>query len=478
MAIRNTTTPYVGRNLRAVQLQRGGVTILAAIMILLLMTVMMFYGARVSLFEQRSSSNEAQQKRAFHLAEAGRGSASNLFLSVADDLVGTDAGEWLEPGNVRWVLCGRTETALPCGAETDLDRRENTFKYVNPNDATDNLLPINTAWVDGAGDQADLGGVELNDERLEVTALLCRLSVVGGVNTCTSAPGADDDEFAITIISQAWTDNGRSEAVVRDLIATYDVSNGAPAVPFIVQAGINVTGGGTFDIVANPNAGGEGVPVSIWMGSSLDSNGSWRTCEAYEYYRSIEPPADVECVGNGNNNCNCERGSELSDAKTRFNDIVDADIDMPEIFPTFFGVPKAEYGSVRSGMQQVANCGELSSSSSGQIWVDGACDVKDAAGTQIGTADDPVLMVVNGNFRMNAQSTVFGIVFVTNAGCDPCSRDISMNAGATVYGAVLIDHDVDRFNGGFSIVYNEAIINRATDGNALAPVPGGWADFL
>ena len=51
--------------------QAGVLTTFTGILILVLLTLMMFFAIRVGVFEQRVSSNEMRQKRAFHAAESG-----------------------------------------------------------------------------------------------------------------------------------------------------------------------------------------------------------------------------------------------------------------------------------------------------------------------------------------------------------------------------------------------------------------------
>jgi Tfp pilus assembly protein PilX len=45
--------------------QRGGLTIFSAILILILMTTVLVYATRSSVFESRISGNEVKQKEAF-----------------------------------------------------------------------------------------------------------------------------------------------------------------------------------------------------------------------------------------------------------------------------------------------------------------------------------------------------------------------------------------------------------------------------
>ena len=50
--------------------QRGALTLFSAVLLLILMTLALFYASRVSIFETRLSANEVRSKQAFHAAEA------------------------------------------------------------------------------------------------------------------------------------------------------------------------------------------------------------------------------------------------------------------------------------------------------------------------------------------------------------------------------------------------------------------------
>ena len=51
--------------------QTGGMTIFTAVLVLIVLTLMIFYAARVGLFEQAVSANDVRQKLAFHAAGFG-----------------------------------------------------------------------------------------------------------------------------------------------------------------------------------------------------------------------------------------------------------------------------------------------------------------------------------------------------------------------------------------------------------------------
>ena len=59
--------------------QSGMITTFTGVMILVLLTLMMFFAIRVGVFEQRVSSNEMRQRLAFHAAESGINHAKEFF---------------------------------------------------------------------------------------------------------------------------------------------------------------------------------------------------------------------------------------------------------------------------------------------------------------------------------------------------------------------------------------------------------------
>jgi hypothetical protein len=102
---------------------------------------------------------------------------------------------------------------------------------------------------------------------------------------------------------------------------------------------------------------------------------------------------------------------------------------------------------------------------------------------QIGTPDRPVLLVIDGSARI--QGRVFGMIFMRSTGDGPLAAEtggnvkLDMNAGARVYGSVVVQGQVDKANGNAAIIYNADVLsNLANDpsNNKFGGIPGGWAD--
>lgn len=238
----------------------------------------------------------------------------------------------------------------------------------------------------------------------------------------------------------------------------------------------NIPLNGTFNVVANPNGGGPGVPVSVWSKlTAADPSGNSRTCQIQEYMR------DGDC-----------NGSPLSDAHgspKKGVDFVDPStspttVFPPDMFEYTFGTPTQYYDTIKSRAQPLTNCGTLNAASTGVYWYVGAgCDIP--ANTVVGSRAAPVVLIVeSASFRMNANSTFYGMIFAFDPNGN--TAGMTMNGGAKVYGSILSNDKVQmglNINGTFDLVYDVPTMNVITDPNNnffkfLARMPGSWADYL
>jgi len=175
--------------------QRGALTMLSAVLILILLTEMVIYAAQVGVFEQRKSGNELRQKQAFHAAEVGIQRGQEYLIAYVLDLTSESATRgWLSTthmsagGAGRWIPClGNYSTddfTHPCWGEgldgTGPDGAPNgepnlrDVSYFYSEDGT-NPAPLPIPIADG------LALMDRTTETAEVFALLCMLDVRPGV---------------------------------------------------------------------------------------------------------------------------------------------------------------------------------------------------------------------------------------------------------------------------------------------------------
>jgi hypothetical protein len=138
-----------------------------------------------------------------------------------------------------------------------------------------------------------------------------------------------------------------------------------------------------------------------------------------------------------------------------------------------------------------------SSALSGIVWCQTNCDVD--AGEQVGTPSKPVLLVVDGSARI--QGTVFGLIFLRTPAATPAKHPLTgphdhsvdkldpntggtatldMNAGATVYGAVVVQGAIDKANGTAAIIYSGDVFKNFSNSIPAknSNLPGAWTDRL
>lgn len=270
-------------------------------------------------------------------------------------------------------------------------------------------------------------------------------------------------EFTLmTLTSTGTSPDGLGTATVQEQAIIYSVIANPPDAPLIVAGGLNV--GGSFEVVANPNGGGTGVPLSIWTDGDVDmNNGSGNTCGQQEY---------------SDGNCSSDPYSENGFQDL---DIVDNDASFPsDLFEYMFNVPETNWESVKADADETyANCDSLQVATTGLVWIDGDCSLN--AGTVVGTTDDPVILIVtDGDITMNGGATINGIVFSFRKPSTILDFEVNMIGGATVNGTVASNHPVGHANGTYNAVYDADVLSSIETGEAfqrVARVPGSWRDF-
>jgi len=482
--------------------QTGVMTTFTGVLILVLLTLMMFFAIRVGVFEQRVSSNEMRQKLAFHAAESGIHHAKEYLRkhsvlvasSVVDKLPNGSDGWLAETSEKRWKKCSEAGLDLvngsgshPCFGESVPAVRANTYYYSVGDDPAPDPLPVDTGAI--------LPGT---NEEVTVEALLCIFDVdenaavpVQGCSTdpATAVGVADGTYWMATLLARGGADcNGDdclAEAMVSEQVSNFGASGGgnSPAVPLTTRSSFPPSG--SAEIVPNPNAGGIGVPISVWMpvdkscsGSSAlidPSSGSWATCEMHEWYGTDALPDDYACPGT----CSCAETESISYTKAT-TDVLGIDLvqdpDFPcDLFQFYFGVSRTDYQLVKGYSQVISDCTTLGPNSFGIYWVSGpSCRVN--SGAQIGSPEAPVMLIsAAGLTRFNGGAKLYGTLFITDVE-DP-DAELQSNGTNTIYGSAIVDGILGSYQGTFQVVWNENTARKAGSDGGLGSIIGGWSDF-
>lgn len=448
-------------------LQSGVATLPISLILLVLLTLITLYAARVGLLETRTSANKVRYDEAFQAAEAGveQGLA---YINANRDAV--HDGTWA------WASCNGA-TTFPCSEIPSADRGRwlhvdnigNTTQPATGSYTLYFLTPCKDANFDG---------------------------------TCDATEPYDYPPLNIIARGQSGDQSGT--ATVRQTMTFYEIGGGNAGAPVPLMAPANIPLSGNYSIVTNPNGGGRGVPLSVWTDSNVNlSGGSMISCHSEEFLASGSPnnqdQTDNASQGNAKlimcSTCTCDSGTtgtlSVSGASPVKNyDILDNDPSFPDdVFEMVTGVPAENYLAFRDTIQMMGagrvltDCSTLGTSSEGWYWIDGNCTL----GKVSNLAAHGVKLIVNGNLTMNAGGYTFGMVFVftpfTSGACPATpSRDIKSNGGFVLYGSLITNCEIDEFllNGNFVLRYVEELFTSDPGDlgdSGFGKLPGSWADF-
>lgn len=250
-------------------------------------------------------------------------------------------------------------------------------------------------------------------------------------------------------------------------------ANAGPAAPLLV-GGASTGISGNMTVVANPNGGGPGVPVSVWSGKDISGGGSMQTCQLGDYNGS--GCADTLSTKSG--------GTVIFGS-----DVVDNDPEFPtDLLSHVFGYGADEWDKLAAmATDIVSSCSSIDSP--GFYIVDGAgsCSVDQITSS----ADKPVIVLVkDANVTANGGKKFYGLIFSYDSDLsDDDNYTVTLNGNAQVFGAITTNHGGDNLNGTFDAVYDQQVMCNITycDGNSMGNggnpfvnlmiIPGSWKDW-
>jgi len=581
-AIRSTA-PYSGQS---------GSALFVAVMMLLLAGVLTLGALNVGLFEQRSTGNDVRERAVTEVAEAGLAQGFEYLMRQHADLL-------KDPS--RWERCPADDT-FPCGAITaatfdhdgdaatpEVSRRTSMYRlkadvtHTIPNiDAALSkfMLPLAAkiatlpnGWTAAYG----VAPVLCFAERAESPTAAGIPCGNGG-----SGPAATGLTIATFVSVAKLPGEGGSKTLVQTIGQYPKLGDDILTLPPIMASGsAGVTG--TLQVVTNPNAGGAGVPVSVWSRVDVAKTGTTNTCYSDEFFRYTPGGAnpepyqgtircdDCRCDAKGapqtlsydssgniqvegidvldvdsgtNSTTGYHQGGHIgvnfnvrADALSHAAGVCEFPVDMfkyvfgtatwddtdsdcfaeTKLDPVPYQNPDNPAASALVGPDEAylyQNADKIiarpenaallktgqagtpvllsSASSSGIIWCQqhteapNRCDI--GANSQVGTPTAPVILVLDG--PVSIQGTVFGLVFIrdTGAALNPatgsslpgaCPNDciLTMNAGAAVYGALVMQGQM-KANGTSAVIYDGNVLRTVIEqtGPAYAALPGAWTD--
>jgi len=404
--------------------RQRGVSLIVTLMIVVLLSLLGLYGAGVLVLDTRSAANDFRAREAMAAAESG----TEQGLSLLNRNRKRISAGGLDINNDGTVGTGEPAWAT-CGSE---------------------------AWCLPVRDSA-------NWQYLTVTALASQPTAgTFTAHLLTPKPDSTDPDkvngslLVYNVVAVGRSADGTSTATLKQGGYFYPLLLANVNTP--LAAASNVPLSGNYSIITSSNGGGKGVPVTAWSDSAITPGGSFASCHIGDFAGGA-----------------CQPATALSKNGTIGPDLIGNDPNFPpDLFEFLFGVPAADYQIIKDQAEVVADCSGLGPSSSGLIWVTGDCNPPG----DIGSADDPVLLVVQGDVTFNAGDQLYGLLYLFDpAGGTP---KITANGNARLHGALFAHDGVDlQLNGGFVLEYDKDVLDNlrnSPSGRGLARIPGAWSD--
>ncbi len=457
--------------------QRGIGTVIVVMVLFFVVSLAAAYASRNMIFEQKTSANQARSTLAFEAAEAG---VEWMLTQLNGRTINADCGDSAPTNNFqqRYLSTAANGNVSPAPRSTDADPG---FWPACVHDGTGGWTcscPTGTAAAPTAptGVAGPLPAFRVwpaTPEPTDLTtspwsgwtATLPGLFPVNAVG-CTALPASSADE-CLNFYSRAQM--GEGSASLRVWIALRSGVAVPPSTPVLARLGVvPSTAGGVKLRLVNTDTAAGGLAVNA--GQAVD-----RT--AFDVSTLPGTPASTSFVDSDS------RLVEVSQESAATGSLTAGE----RMFALVFGMRRSTYKD-QPGLRTCASpCTAaaintlLQTNPNRPIWVDGDLTVD----VDIGTSAAPALLIVDGdNLTLNADRTIYGLVYLTGAGA--ADSNITLPAGPTnIHGAVVAEGRLNTVYGStpsagqeLTITFDRTVLDRLRNTyGSWVRVPGGWADF-
>ena len=402
--------------------QRGAAALPVGILLLFIAALVLIAVSRMTLMEQRISGNEIRVRQALQAGQAGINHATAYMKAGGIDRV--------SPTNQADTI---TALTLTTGASY-----QTYFCDPSPDSSPDPYPPLDACVT--ATSRATCGSGFTTKARFGIPLVL--------------ACGRSDDGIAL-------------QPVVVSFARATTLAD-SPDNPVISKGTINVQGSAT---VTNYFTN-----LTIWTGDPFGSVGnSGKTFVRnpnvpQPSMSAIPPERPTSCKLTENYLC-------LTDKTVEGPDVIDMDLTLKnlpdeDMFENFFGTDFVTYRddiATRSiASNQVDILDEENVSGEAVVITGSAADV-DLPGGIIGSRDNPVVLIIEGNWDQGGNTTVYGIVYVRG--------DMDVRGNVTVYGNVSVEGGVGG-TGSLDVIYDPYAIEGSKRLGKPGMLSGSWRDWL
>lgn len=243
--------------------------------------------------------------------------------------------------------------------------------------------------------------------------------------------------------------DGTSTRTISQEVANNSLLSTPPTVPLITKGTVNMTGN---SVVSNPNSNS-----TINSGSTVSLAGSSQTL------------ITGGVVGSHSGTI----GGDITQNNAAISSMSNA-----TFFQTYFGSTEAAVQATVKHSYTNSNNTEYSATLNGMsgtsIWITqtgGTAKIADTA--TIGTAANPVLIIVNGNLDLEGNAVIYGFIYVIGG----VATDFLGNA--KVYGGIVSTDNLS-LAGNTLVQFSSSVLSQLQKQNEagyFAKVPGTWRDF-
>jgi Tfp pilus assembly protein PilX len=429
----------------SIRSQRGAVALVVAVVLLVGITLIVFFANRSIIFEQRTSANQYRSTKAMQAAEAG----------------------------MEWALAN-LNTALnldtACAATTAIGSRNFRDTYLNPVAATNppvyttttaaysSARPACTRQGAGgwncacpAGTSATTGAptcdgsatgacakFEIRFERVQDPAL---------GTACSGGTPSNCVISAVKVTSTGYTDTGNSPDGTATVSQIFKMISGLASPPgAALTAKLNVDLSGNLT-VTNTDPSSNGITINSGGPATLDGSSSVVTIPG-------TPP-----------------GASIASNDTSLSALTD-----DQMFETFFGMSKTAFQNLPTTYQITCpmNCdptvANAIAAGADTIWINGNLNLNNAG--PYGEPTRPVIIIATGNIHVNGNTVVNGLMYSQAAVWDNSGGGTGHICGAAIAEGSFTGQGTP------DPTYCPDVLSllKKTTG-PFAKVPGSWRDF-
>jgi type II secretory pathway pseudopilin PulG len=461
---RHLRTPAAGA-------QRGAATLIVVMVLFFIISLVAAYTSRNLIFEQRTANNQMRSTQALEAAEAGlEWALTMLNYGRIDNSCQASDNAADETFRQRYLVVDDT------GRVTPRPNPSPSAVLGEPPDLTALCVFDATRWncscpttgaaavaVPTSGDAAPAFRVRFqrivwSDPANPAVAKepgVVRIQVVGCTRLDTAADGLNR---CLNFNREGVFNEGRV-TIVHNLVLT-GTATSPPQVALLARGAVG--GAGTFSAY-NTMTTGSGVTVQAGGGVNPST-----------------PPVLAGAVGSpGGSNTMVPNDTTLSSLIDSTNAPVYTKED--RMFSAVFNVRPVAFRTQQAAIEITCGGGtctdsdvrdKVANSAGRPLWVQGDLSMQSA--NNIGSAAQPVVMVVNGNVTWTAGgagSTIFGLVYART------SPTWTIGGNGQIVGAAVAESDVS-VSGNMTFVHDTDVMHRVRwHTGTWTRLPGSWKDY-